>query len=901
MIIVRAFSSRMHCLLFSVACLVVATSLALSAHRADADTGDSDRLGFSLGAVEWITRNVVVGVPIPVCSRNYPNATQKAIQRWHDALDLKNQVFEWQSDPNACDTQGLSWDPVSGVVSLTVSRGRPDSMTKFFDAVGNSYTYYYGSVAADTRFPNLNLRCPLEIRKPDNTYLGGSLGCQGFDYMWYDVPENADLQTYYGRAEVVLNPSLRGADIDSTWTEPGSTNDVVHVITHELGHVLGLADYYCNRIGHPDHFAPSPASESDKKALMNSWNLRPPKWDNSRGWCDPLDGRPTPVDLDDYRTIYTPAKVTDVEAEALLDAVLLRWDQSDVFVESDFEIQRARGAEWLAIESVGANAESAVLAGQPGGAQRYRVVARTKALPSDPGNDHAYGAPSSPVSVHVRSLSLLLAGVTHNSATVRWTPLGTVQQYVAKSTKGANCDATGEEETITLSSSDAAEGASGAAGTTVTHPFSGLEPSTAYHLCVRAVRTIETGFVLRSGWVEASATTKPLPKLTVTVRPTTASCYTNGSVSIRWTVSDGTAPYAVKVGGVASSGGSKTVTCQARAGTQTVTVSATDSSTPQLSGSAAVTLTVTNPPVTPVTPPPPLTRVSLSPGRCYPGAEVSVSWQIRAGRSPTVTVNSATITGTSTSVTCRPMAGSQLISIKAQEGSRSTDHSRSVTVLAPPVPRSCSSSTEVGFATYRTSCGAVKVSDLLPVIAAANPAVCGVRHWRNGVWLGYALANGGQLVVPGSVDYTINPGNVLWLGSGTGCDATSSGAGGSSGLEPPECPDALKPASGPTVIDADATDCATVRGGGAAQISRGDYTLNLTLSAERDWWVLAPTSYHDNPGGAFLFVDLSSGGWVALDPADGAELARYAPVDAEGLSALLDAIVASVSAPAATE
>ncbi len=93
---------------------------------------------------------------------------------------------------------------------------------------------------------------------------------------------------------------------------------------------------------------------------------------------------------------------------------------------------------------------------------------------------------------------------------------------------------------------------------------------------------------------------KPLPKLTVTVRPPTASCYTNGSVSISWAVSGGTARYAVKVGGVAVSGNRKTVTCQARAGRQTVTVSATDSSTPQRSGSAAVTLTVSNPPSPPL-------------------------------------------------------------------------------------------------------------------------------------------------------------------------------------------------------------------------------------------------------------------------------------------------------------
>ncbi len=90
---------------------------------------------------------------------------------------------------------------------------------------------------------------------------------------------------------------------------------------------------------------------------------------------------------------------------------------------------------------------------------------------------------------------------------------------------------------------------------------------------------------------------KPLPKLTVTVRPTTASCYTNGTVSIRWTVSGGTSPYSAKVNGGAVSGNrmSKTVACR-----RTITVSATDSSTPQLSGSTTITLTVSNPPSPPL-------------------------------------------------------------------------------------------------------------------------------------------------------------------------------------------------------------------------------------------------------------------------------------------------------------
>ena len=58
---------------------------------------------------------------------------------------------------------------------------------------------------------------------------------------------------------------------------------------------------------------------------------------------------------------------------------------------------------------------------------------------------------------------------------------------------------------------------------------------------------------------------------------------------------------------------------------------------------------------------------------------------------------------------------------------------------------------------------------------------------------------------------------------------------------------------------------AIVRGGGATQVTDGSHTLDLT-----------------------------TGGWLALNPATAAELARHTPTDAADLPALLDAIAASV-------
>ena len=802
MIVTRPPSFSASRLLLGAVCIAAVLLAVADRGQVDADVGDSDRLGFSLGKVEWITRNVVIGDPIPVCSTDYPVATQAAIARWNTALGIT--AFMWLQGVSDCDDLEIpddGWDPMAGVVRVTVSQGTEPVWDE-------GKRYYRGSIV--TPEPGRVIQCRFG---EDENLRGIAEVCVGFDHMGFN-PEDSDgnskWQTYYGRAEIVMH----------TWTQDGNSAHLIRNIAHELGHILGLADYYCDVPGykpnisddHPDRIDPRDiARYPNPRTLMNSWS--------ARNECNPVNGAPTARDLEDYRTVYTPAAVTGLKAQAVFNAVWLSWNQDAVFVESGFEIQRQVGSGWVEAGSVdAANATVAVVEGHAG-RQQYRIVARTKALPAGPPargveHGHAHGAASSPVSVPVGStlFSLLLVSVTSNAATVSWTPLDTAQQYVAKSTRGANCDAAGEEETITLSSSDAAEGASGAAGTTVTHSFSGLEPSTAYRLCVRAVRTIE-GFVLYSKWTEKSATTEPLPKLTVTVRPASVSCQTGSTVSISWRISGGTAPYAVKVGGVASSGTSKTVTCRSSAGTQTVTVSATDSSSPQLSGSATVTLTVTNPP-----PPPP----------------------------------------------------------------------------PPPDPITCLSGRKPGPATYSGGCNPVQASSLLSAVMRANSDICAIRRWRPGTdWVLYGVVDG--RIVPGSVNYQIRIGDSLWLAR---CPSTSDGASGASSAEPPECSDALKPASGPTMIDADSTDCATVRGGGAVQISRGDYTLNLTLSAERDWWVFAPTSYHDNRSGAFIFLDLTSGAWLALNPADGTELARHTPAAAEGLPALLDAIAASPSTPA---
>ena len=211
-------------------------------------------------------------------------------------------------------------------------------------------------------------------------------------------------------------------------------------------------------------------------------------------------------------------------------------------------------------------------------------------------------------------------------------------------------------------------------------------------------------------------------------------------------------------------------------------------------------------------------------------------------------------------------------------------------------PIDCLSTTANGWATYRGRCDPVWAAMLLPAVQSENPAICGIlRHEGvdaegNDIWVRYGLSNGRR--IPGSVDFEIMIGDTVFLGP---CVPASGGVSGASDLEVPSCPDAVKPETGPAVVDADASSCTTVRGGGALQISRGEYTLNVSLASDRDWFAFAPTSYTGSSAGAFLFLDLSTGGWIALYPPDGFELERHAPADATGLPALLDAIAASAA------
>ena len=524
------------------ASLIAILFLVVIAGHAEADVGDSDRLGFFPGRPEWITRNLVDGTPIPVCSTDFPEAARNAVARWNTALRI--EAFKIEQGVSDCNDimapgKGDGWNLEHGVVRVTISLG----------SLNKARTRYYGHVFSG-RY------CRTDPDHP--TMPRDSRACAMPEHS-AGVPRvkgnNEEWRTYYGRFEIIFNPKIYSGDLDAE--QPASpTRDLVHDMAHELGHVLGLADYYCDRPGHSDHLPSGrvPGVKPAHKSLMNSWNKIPDYLDPT-SWCDPEDGLPTPRDVQDYTTVYTPAAVTELRAETVRDALLvwLSWKQAKVFVESGFEVQRKISSVWHEVASVVPNATFTVVEEKPTEGQQYRVVARTQALPHHETHGHTHSPAEATVGVTVQPHLLLaptnphVTGTTVSSLTLAWTPpastSSTAPMFKVKYTTGADCDASGTEFLPFTPSTSAT--VAGATDATVPYPISNLKASTQYKLCVRSVREILPGFEYESDWASTTGTTAALPLPTsLTVRDVTDS-----KAILHWNKATGADGYEAQIDG----------------------------------------------------------------------------------------------------------------------------------------------------------------------------------------------------------------------------------------------------------------------------------------------------------------------------------------------------------------
>lgn len=122
------------------------------------------------------------------------------------------------------------------------------------------------------------------------------------------------------------------------------------------------------------------------------------------------------------------------------------------------------------------------------------------------------------------------------------------------------------------------------------HQFTKLSPNTSYTLAVQASNRGGS-----SGWAQITIKTKPTDvTLSASVSPT--SCEPGDPLTVTWTAGGGTGSYRVTVDGSAQAGSSAELTCQQTAGTQTITVKATDAAHTDLSATVSLSVTVTAPP-----------------------------------------------------------------------------------------------------------------------------------------------------------------------------------------------------------------------------------------------------------------------------------------------------------------
>ena len=703
-----------------------------------------------------------------------------------------------------------------------------------------------------------------------------------------DVVDRGNWRTRAGRLEVIVNPEHFCRDVGALPTPECDANvqddDLRNLITHELGHALSLGDYFCNRRDpenndnttnqHPDFVG------AHNHTIMNSFLVsRDVFWRE----CNSANGSPTQLDIDDYNTIYRPARVTGVTVELDGQAVELTWDQSDVFVESHFEIQRANGTAWAQVgEDVPANRDSVTLNDQPGGTQRYRIVAATLALCPE-GEDCTeerklvYGDASVVVSVTVPSpptapAGLTISNVTNNGATLHWTGV--------TGTDGYEVQLDGEDVETTLGE-DARS-----------YTFPGLTSGKAHVLGVQATR---------DGLSSSFATLTLLKPPSGITRGTT----THNSVAYTWTNGNpaGSATAAeVKVG---ASGAWKT----ANSRTSHTFNEDLSASTPytfyfRLKNSQGSSAHRTAAATTAAQPRPPRPRDQVFTLR--PTTETETRW-IRVFVPPFGQCNrfeeARTKTTTVTIFTTHSWNGTRWVaSSHASELVSYTGWSRTGKSEVCEVPiRDGVLALPAGEYELRWDTLQIRFT-----VLKDGEVELRSRRLESGEDAAvFSVAGGAELVVTPAMlaeDAVAGLAEVTdptLAALSSSLELVQAEAAEPSVTTETECVVAAKPETGAATVDLADEACVIVSGGGDIRVALGDNIITITLTAERDWLALAAS--RNDADNAFWFVDLTTGSWIALSPADGTELARHSPADAEGLPALLDAIADSTAVPAATE
>ena len=351
---------------------------------------DPEEPGLCVPAVarNLIGNGTASGKAIPVCAHaDYDDSTREAIIFWNKELRDRNttdrDIFKWAGEPTAC-THDPTTSEVSGVLV--------------------THEHYYDNGVPDEDRTDGN---PFSCRKNRSD----KSRPEGFACMAQYGVRGDPHYTYFGLAAIRINPDLgvvsSGIGVrreclpyDSAFNkatailalcegdpdpeDPDSPPDnpwfgmldgtlqLTRHIAHELGHVIGLADYSCKK-------------DLSVAALMDSpfaYDCRAPRMK------DPTDTTKTmlaPLDHADYTAIYAPAAVSAVSVTKsnTLGDVTVSWNAAHVHVESGFAVEALINGAWVQQGTVtNANATSIALTGQPSTVKTYRVVSRTSAIPA---------------------------------------------------------------------------------------------------------------------------------------------------------------------------------------------------------------------------------------------------------------------------------------------------------------------------------------------------------------------------------------------------------------------------------------------------------------------------------------------------------------------------------------
>ena len=617
-----------------------------------------------------IVRNVILGNAIPVCSDELPISTAAAAGKWnrffqHTVFQLEDDGTVFESIDPECTIKDRR-SPL-GIDSVLVTRDLdpdPDPMKR-------------KCVFAACIFRALS-----------------------------DPHDGWDTITGQPTIYVGKHKEVDGNTGNVVEKDLGDDNDTVtRSITHELGHIFGLANY-------ANHCKPAPMNAQDpinytQRPTIMGAPLRP---DGSEPPC--YSDTPTSKDVADYRLSYIPTDpvaLQELSGPSGPRGAIVSWDAFSVHVESIFAIEhKTKDDKWEAVAThdplpypesgptpdpmnpnLVLQQASVALTGQVSGLQFYRVVALTKAplqnsvaasgeiaihveappppfvICSAPGpNPRSTDPGDPPVSDCDLSApsNLRVDPVSATSATLRWNDVPEATGYKVRLDGIANT-------TVTL-------------GDVNSYRFTGLTAGTAHVLEVAS---------------STSDGDSEFASLTLLVPPTIlATSTTSSSITLNWGSVTGATGYDLKQ---FAFGG----TCDG----------------PGVNGHTS------------------LLNFTFTQG-------------LSASTNYVVCIRASNLQG-------------------ASAWASTTAHTKA----PPPPPKelespgvNCLTSRDTGVnIAWRTCCSSTRAATLLSWLVAAGDSVVGVFKWDGSQWLRYARVDG--MLVPGSTNFSISGGAVLWLVAST--------------------------------------------------------------------------------------------------------------------------------------